>query len=136
MQKLKKIDEHTNVITWFEIPVLDTSRAKKFYETILDVKMRTVPIGDEELTFFPSDPNVIQATSGRVTGVLTKSATAKPSKEGTLIYLNAYPDIQTVIDKIEPAGGKLLQSRTQIPAGYIAVFLDSEGNRMAIHAEE
>lgn len=136
MQKLRKIDEHTNVITWFEIAIVDTPRAKQFYETILDIKMRTVVIGDEELTFFPSDPDVIQATSGRVTGVLTKSATAKPSKEGTLIYLNAYPDIQTVIDRIEPAGGKVLVQRTQIPAGFISVFIDSEGNRMAIHAEE
>lgn len=136
MQKLRKIDEHTNVITWFEIPVLDTIRAKKFYETILDIKMQSRTIEGDELTFFPYNPNVIQATSGRVTGVLVKSATVKPSQDGTLIYLNAYPDIQQVIDRIESAGGKLLVPRTQIPAGYIAIFIDSEGNKIGIHAEE
>lgn len=28
MQKLKKIDSETNILTWFEIPVLDIKRAK------------------------------------------------------------------------------------------------------------
>lgn len=137
MANLKKISAETNVITWFEIPVLDSARAKKFYETILDIEMRTESIREtnEELTFFPSVPGVIQATSGRVTGVLTKSAESKPSGEGTLIYLNASPEIRTVIDKIEPAGGKVIVPKTKIIAGYIAVFIDTEGNRVALHAE-
>lgn len=137
MQKLRKISEETNVITWFEIPVLDSQRARKFYETILDIKMHTEFIEEtnEELTFFPSNPSVIQATSGRVTGVLTKSERAKPSHDGTLIYLNASPEIQTVINKIEPAGGKMISPKILIKAGYIAVFIDTEGNKIALHAE-
>ena len=53
MSKLKKISEATNVINWFDIPVLDSERARKFYETILDIKMHTQYIEetDEELTF-------------------------------------------------------------------------------------
>ena len=35
---LSKLGPGTNAITWFEIPVADTSREKKFYETILDIK--------------------------------------------------------------------------------------------------
>lgn len=137
MSKLKKISPETNVITWFEIPVLDSERARNFYETILDITMHTVVISEtnEELTFFPSVPNVIQATSGRVTGVLVKSEKAQPSANGTTVYLNASPEIQRVIDKIEPAGGKILVPKTQIPAGLIAVFIDSEGNKVALHAE-
>ncbi|HJT75299.1 MAG TPA: VOC family protein [Chitinophaga sp.] len=137
MQKLKKISEDTNVITWFEIPVTDSDRARTFYETILDIKMRTIRMEEtnEELTFFPSVPGVIQATSGRVTGALVRSENSKPSQEGILVYLNASPDIQTVIDRIEPAGGKVLVPRKQIPAGYIAIFTDTEGNRVAVHAE-
>lgn len=46
MQKLRKIDEQTNVPTWFEIPVSDINRAKKFYETILGIKM--IKQGDGE----------------------------------------------------------------------------------------
>ncbi|WP_341842690.1 VOC family protein [Chitinophaga caseinilytica] len=136
MQKPRKIDAETNVITWFEIPVSDTPRAKKFYETILDIEMRTVQAGDnEELTFFPSDPNVVQATSGRVTGVLTKSPQAKPGETGTLIYLNAYPEIQSVLNRVVPAGGTIVTPRHLIKAGYIAVIRDTEGNRIGLHAE-
>ena len=137
MTKLKKISAETNVVTWFEIPVQDSQRARAFYETILDVPMHTEHIAEtnEELTFFPSDPNVIQATSGRVTGVLTKSAKAKPSAEGTLIYINASPAIQTVLDKVERAGGKVLVPTLRIKAGLIAIILDTEGNRIGLHAE-
>lgn len=135
---MEKLSATTNVITWFEIPVLDTARAKKFYETILDIEMRTqhFPETDEELTFFPSIPGVIQASSGRVTGALVRNARSKPSAEGTTVYLNAYPVLQTVIDKIAAAGGKVIVPRTEIPAGFIAVFIDTEGNKVAIHAGE
>jgi predicted enzyme related to lactoylglutathione lyase len=37
VQKLKKINAQTNIITWFEILVSDSKRAKAFYEHILDV---------------------------------------------------------------------------------------------------
>ena len=137
MQNLKKIDAETNILTWFEIPVLDTLRAKKFYETILDITMATRLFTEtnEELTFFPYNPDIIQATSGRVTGVLTKSGQNKPSNTGTLVYINASPKIKLVLDKVENAGGKILQPETKMPFGVIAIILDSEGNRIGLHAE-
>jgi predicted enzyme related to lactoylglutathione lyase len=135
---MKKIDAETNVITWFEIPVLDTARAKKFYETILDIQMQTLNITEtnEELTFFPYNPNIIQATSGRVTGGLTKSEGVKPSINGTRIYINAYPEIQIVLNKVEKAGGKIIIPKKQIRAGFIAVILDTEGNSIGLHSEK
>lgn len=137
MQKLKKIDEQTNVITWFEIPVLETARARKFYEDILDIKMvtRTIAETGEELTFFPYDPTVIQATSGRVTGVLSKSPKSFPSDKGTVVYINASPKINDVVERVEKAGGKVLVPPFLMNAGYIAVILDTEGNRVGLHAE-
>ena len=54
MQRLQKISSETNIITWFEIPVNNTQRAKKFYETILDIEMTSQFIAEtnETLTFF------------------------------------------------------------------------------------
>lgn len=138
MQKLRKIDAQTNIITWFEIPVIDTERARKFYETIFDIEMstRTIPQTGEELTFFPYDPNVIQATSGRVTGVLSKSPKSHPSDKGTLVYINAYPEIQKVLDKVVKAGGKIIVPAMQMNAGFIAVIIDTEGNRVGLHSDK
>lgn len=136
IQKLNKIDADTNILTWFEIPVTDLHRAKKFYETILDIEMIERKDGADEAAFFPFHPEVIQATSGRVTGVLSKSSRNKPSGNGTIVYINASPHLQTVLDKVEPAGGKVLSPAIKIPPGYIAVILDSEGNRIGLHAEE
>ncbi len=136
MQKLKKIDEQTNVVTWFEIPVTDIDRAQKFYETILDIKMVKRTDGDDEAVFFPFDPNVIQATSGRVTGVLSKSERNKPSANGTVVYINATPNIQDVLDRVEKAGGKVISPTIQIPPGFIALIIDSEGNKVGLHSEK
>jgi uncharacterized protein len=132
---LKKIDEKTNVITWFEIPVTDLTRAKTFYEAIPDIKMVVRNDGGNEGIFFPHDPNVVQATSGRVTGVLSKSDKNSPSGNGTVVYINASPSLQTVLDKVEKAGGKILTGKIAIPAGFIAMILDSEGNKVGLHAE-
>ena len=136
MQKLKKIDSETNVLTWFEIPVLDIQRAKTFYETILNIEMVIRADGNDEAVFFPYNPAVIQATSGRVTGVLSKSTGNSPSVTGTLVYINASPDIQDVLDRVQQAGGKIMMPKTKINAGFIAVIVDSEGNRVGLHAEQ
>lgn len=136
MKLLEKINEKNNIITWFEIPATDLDRAKKFYETILDIEMVKRPDGSDEAVFFPFNPDVIQATSGRVTGVLSKSERNMPSENGTVVYINASPDIQTVLDKVEQAGGQLLSPRIQIPAGFIALIMDTEGNKVGLHAEQ
>ncbi len=136
MQKLKKIDSETNVLTWFEIPVVDIQRAKNFYETILDITMIIRSDNNNEAAFFPYDPNIIQATSGRVTGVLSKSEiTVLQPPEHSFILMLAR-SIQEVLDKVEQAGGKIIVPKTKMNAGFIAVIKDSEGNRVGLHAED
>jgi len=56
--------------------------------------------------------------------------------EGTLVYLNANPDVQIVLDRIEAAGGKIALPKTEISPehGHMAVFIDTEGNRVALHS--
>ena len=130
---MEKMSAKTNALNWFEIPVTDTARAKKFYETILDIKMETNEMMGMEMTSFPFD---MQSSSGKVSGTLVKGPMHKPSMDGAVIYLNANPAIQTVIDRIEKAGGKILMPKTLIneQIGYMAFFTDTEGNRMALHA--
>lgn len=134
---MQKIIEETNAINWFEIPVEDTARAKKFYETILDIKMESQYVDEtnEQLTFFPFKPaGIIRGTSGRVSGALVKNDRAKPSSYGTTVYLNANPSIEEAIKKVEEAGGKIIVPKTKIAAGYITIIIDTEGNKIGLHA--
>lgn len=126
------MDRTTNTLNWFEIPTVDIDRAKTFYEAIFAVTMFDMPLGDLKMSVFPGDQD-----NGKVCGALVQHEMYTPMNNGVLLYLNANPDIQTVIDRIEPAGGKLLIPKTQISPdiGYMAVFLDSEGNRIALHAQ-
>jgi predicted enzyme related to lactoylglutathione lyase len=121
-----------NSLNWFEIPVTDMERAKKFYETIFEIEKQELPIPQIKMVTFPWEMG-----SGKVNGALAQHELYKPSTDGVAVYLNANPDIQTVIDRIEPAGGKIVIPKTQISPeiGYMAFFIDTEGNRMALHAQ-
>jgi predicted enzyme related to lactoylglutathione lyase len=129
---MEKLSANTNALNWFEIPVTDTARAKKFYETIFDIQMETNEMMGMEMTSFPFS----MESNGKVAGALVKGPMHKPSMDGAVIYLNANPTIQTVVDKIEAAGGKVIMPKTKISdeIGYMAFFVDTEGNRMGLHA--
>ena len=127
------MDKNSNSLNWFEIPALDIARASKFYETIFGIKMEKMQeMMGMKMAGFPADMG-----NGKASGALVQSAQHKPSMEGAVIYLNANPKIQTVIDKIEKAKGKVLMPKTQISPeiGYMAFFVDTEGNKVALHAQ-
>jgi uncharacterized protein len=126
------MDNTTNALNWFEIPAVDITRAQKFYETVFEISMTPMEMGDFIMVTFPGDE-----MGGKVSGALCKHAMYEPRDNGALIYLNANPDIQTIVDRIEPAGGTVQIPKTQISPeiGYMCVFIDSEGNRMALHAQ-
>lgn len=133
---MEKISSNTNSLNWFEIPILDTARAKKFYETIFDIEMGSFEIMGMEMVNFPQASE--DAPNGKVSGALVKSPMHKPSTDGCIIYLNANPTIQTVIERIEKAGGKIVMPKTLIneQIGYMAFFIDTEGNKMGLHAAQ
>jgi uncharacterized protein len=122
-----------NAISWFEIPTTDINRAQKFYETIFGISMIPVEMPNIKMRMFPLDDMMTQ-----VGGALVDSGGFhKPSvTDGPLIYLNANPDVQNVLDKVEAAGGKIMVPKTAISPEYgnMAVFIDTEGNRVALHS--
>ncbi|GAB1442584.1 VOC family protein [Ignavibacteriales bacterium] len=120
------------VIMWFEIPVKDIKRAKKFYEEILRVEMTVMDFGGHEMAFFPS------AGKGSVSGALCKGPEYNPSTEGALIYLNGNPDLDVVLGRVPNAGGVITLPKREISPeyGYMAMFMDTEGNRIALHSVE
>lgn len=125
------MDSQANAINWFEISVADMDRAQKFYETIFDMKMEPAEMMEMKMAFFPIDQ-----MSGKVGGGLVQSNMHKPSMEGSILYLNANPDLQTVLGRVEAAGGKVLMPKTHISdeIGYMAFFSDTENNYMGLHS--
>jgi len=122
-----------NAISWFEIPAIDLGRAQKFYETIFNIRMISFDTPNFQMRMFPVEDmmNGVGGAISKAEGFYKPSAT-----DGPLVYLNANPDVQNVLDKIEAAGGKIVVPKTQISPefGYMAVFVDTEGNRVALHS--
>jgi predicted enzyme related to lactoylglutathione lyase len=121
-----------NAISWFEIPATDLGRAQTFYETIFQFTMIPLDLPQLKMRMFPiDDPMGVGGSLVDSGGFHKPSAT-----DGPLIYLNANPDLQIVLDRVTAAGGTILVPKTEISPeyGYMAVFLDTEGNRIALHS--
>lgn len=120
-----------NTFAWIEIPVNDMDRAVAFYETVFRVELKQVDFGGLLMAWFP---NAGEDTPG-ATGTLIKQDTYVPSQEGPLVYFHSH-DVQNELNRVEAAGGKIYQPKTQISPehGFMAVFIDSEGNRIALHS--
>ena len=121
-----------NAVSWFEIPVNNLEHAQKFYETIFNIRMIPLDMPQIKMRMFPVEDD---ASVGGA--ICQRGKFYKPStRSGPLIYLNGNPDVQNILDKVEEAGGQIIIPKKKISEeqGYIAVFLDNEGNRLALHS--
>jgi predicted enzyme related to lactoylglutathione lyase len=121
-----------NMVGWFEIPVVDMGRAKKFYEAVFDLEIQEQDLNELQMGIFPFAEGRMGAW-----GALVKHPDFyHPSaSEGPLLYFSC-GDVQVQAERIEKAGGTILQHKKLISegVGYMALFLDSEGNRLALHS--
>lgn len=120
-----------NPVNWFELPVSDMDRAIQFYQNILGIELSLQEMGNLIMAWFP----MVQGGDGS-TGTLVQNPNYTPSYEGTLIYFSV-DDIETVLGRVEANGGKVLNPKSSIGKfGFVAHFEDSEGNRVALHADK
>ena len=124
---------NTHAINWFEIPVTDFDRAKKFYENIFAYQMPESQMGPARMGFLLYDFQ----NGGRGGAIVHNPEFYAPSTNGTLVYLNCDPDLQVVLERVEGAGGKITKAKTEIGQnlGFWALIEDSEGNTMAIQGD-
>jgi predicted enzyme related to lactoylglutathione lyase len=122
-----------NIINWFEVSVSDTARAKKFYETVFAIEMTQMEMMGMQMTFFPAEN-----MNGKVSGALVQGPYHKPSMDGAKLYFNGDPDLSEALGRVEGAGGKITMPKTKIndEVGYMAFFIDSEGNGVAMHSSK
>jgi predicted enzyme related to lactoylglutathione lyase len=122
-----------NAISWFEIPASNLERAQQFYETIFDISLAPMDLPNIKMRMFPLDDPM----NGVGGAVVDSGGFHKPSlTEGPLIYLNGNPDVQQVLDRVATAGGTIMVPKTEISPeyGFMAVFIDTEGNRIGLHS--
>ena len=116
-----------NAINWFEIPSTNFERAVKFYSNVLEAEFQRMQM-DFDMAFFPYQ-------DGGIGGCITHGNGNQPSQEGTFVYLNGGEDLSVPLSRVEEAGGKIIMPKTSIGEnGYMAIFLDTEGNRVAFHS--
>ncbi|MBN3727975.1 VOC family protein [Burkholderia sp. Ac-20379] len=116
-------------ITWFEIPTVDLDRATRFYEAMLDTRLRRENFGGSPMSVFDG----ADATSG---ALVQDPHGSKPAKAGPVVYLGAGESVTGAIERARRAGGAVDGPVHELPRGigYIAYVFDTEGNRVGLHA--
>lgn len=113
----------TCAISWFEIPALEFERACDFYDSILGVTVRRERVSEVPMGVFPTG------------GAICQGESYQPSPDGAVIYLSVEGRMECVVEKVETAGGQVLLPKTHVGApGYIAVILDTEGNKIGLYS--
>lgn len=124
----KKREKIRHYVSWFEIPALNLYRAVAFYNYIYKIKMETMETHGYSMALFPADNGI--------GGAIVVGEGSIPSATGTLVYLNAGKDLAPVLARVEEAGGRVILAKTLISEedGYFALFIDTEGNKLALHS--
>ena len=120
----------THALAWFEIPVVDFDRARAFYSRIFDYDMPVATMGRNRLGF------LLHEQGRGIGGAIVKGQGYVPGNDGVLVYLAGGQDLAIVLARIEAAGGRVVQPKTEVAPdlGFYAVFADTEGNRIGLHS--
>lgn len=115
---------------WFEIPVRDFARARRFYEAMLGVTLREERMGPSHMGIFPCQTPVAGGCICAMDGYA-------PSQTGTIVYLTTLGDLQQQLDRVSGLGGGVLLPKTALPEGmgFYAQIRDSEGNRVGLYSK-
>ncbi|MEX0287850.1 MAG: VOC family protein [Flavobacteriaceae bacterium] len=120
----------SNAINWFEIPVKNFERAKEFYSSMLATEITDHHMPSMKYGVFAYDED-----NNKVGGAIMEMEGANPTTDGVTVYLNGGDDLSVPLSRVEAAGGKVLMPKTDIGEnGYMAQFLDTEGNKIALHS--
>lgn len=118
-----------NAINWFEIPASNFERAVAFYSSVLSADLARQNIGGFDMAFLPAEQE-------GVGGAVCFGEGYTPSPDGSVVYLNVGNDLGEALSRVEEAGGQVVVPKTKITdeIGYFAMFMDSEGNKVAFHS--
>lgn len=120
-----------NSVGWFDINVSNLDRAKKFYETVFNIKLTDLPLEWGNQALFPFDQE-----SPNISGALVEKTGFKSNENNTVVYFST-EDCVTEENRIVKAGGKIVRPKMSIGEfGFVSIFIDSEGNTIGLHSRK
>jgi len=123
-----------HLVNYIEIPTADFDRAVAFYSALYDAEL---PVSEQPTAMGdPMKRAFLPRKEGGVGGALIKFHAMQPARGGVLVYLHGGEDLQVMLDRVEPAGGQVVVPKSIVDdtIGYFAIFVDSEGNEIALHS--
>ena len=119
---------NANPVTYFEIPVTDIQRAVSFYENVFQTELQRTEIDGHDMALFHFEENAFGAS-----GALAQGESYVPSTSGPRLYFSV-ADINGILSRAEEAGGAIAYPITDVGEFWVAEFIDSEGNQIALTA--
>ncbi len=121
-----------NPVSWFEIYVQNLERAKKFYETVFQVKLEKLGQSGSsgiEMLGFP----IVKGGHG-APGALVKYDDFPSGGNSTLVYFGC-EDCALEESRVKSAGGRVQKRKQAIGEyGFISLVFDTEGNIIGLHS--
>jgi predicted enzyme related to lactoylglutathione lyase len=119
----------SNPVRWFEIPVRDMDRTASFYERLFSVTLERIEIDGNAMALFPS----VDGAPG-ASGALACGDSYTPGAAGARLYFGV-DDIDATLRTALELGARPHYPITSVEGvGFVAEFLDPEGNCIALHA--
>ena len=120
-----------NAVRWFEIYVQDMARARRFYETVLGVKLEQLGPVEQDLEMWAFHMSPDRPGAG---GALVRTPSMPSTPGGTLVYFGC-DDCAVEAGRVEKAGGRIQREKMAIGEyGHIALAIDTEGNLFGLHS--
>lgn len=119
----------SNAVGWFDIYVTNFERAKQFYQSVFQVELSDLPIAWGKQAVFPFNPE-----NPNISGALVEKKDRQPGGNNTIVYFET-ADCTAEVSRMIEAGGKVIQPKMHIGEfGYVAIFMDTEGNTVGLHS--
>lgn len=117
-----------NPVGWFEIYVQDMTRARRFYETVLETSLERLPVPDIDMWAFPMSMDAPGASGSLV------QMSGVPSGGSTMVYFMC-DDCAVEGGRVAGAGGTVHRDKTSIGQyGFVVLAVDTEGNTFGLHS--
>ncbi|HUL01377.1 MAG TPA: VOC family protein [Nitrospirota bacterium] len=118
-----------NPVGWFEIYVQNLRRAKKFYESVFQVKLTRLNNPKVEIWGFPMEMDGWGAG-----GALIKMTGVPSGGNSTIVYFSC-ADCAIEEKRVVRYGGSIEKKKFAIGEyGFISLVFDTEGNMFGLHS--